>query len=178
MSDNIFSKKCDVCGIQPAMLFFKTFNESSVHEEGLCPQCALKRFSEGGNINIAENRDILNTINHMRHILTDIIGHISKVERKTPIEKCKICGTTSTNIKHDKKAGCGACYTEFDKPIRTAIKKSAFSSKHQGQVPNRHRHIYLKNLELEKLHIKLQEHLRTENYEEAAKIKKRISKLK
>ena len=190
MSENKFSQKCDVCGVQPAMLFFRTIdNESSkIVEEGLCPKCALKKFSDNGGTQLAgENKEIINTINQMRHILSDIVGHIGKstpedslVDNDTikPItNQCRACGTTKMTIKKDLKAGCGICYYEFSNLILNQIQHSNFSIKHSGQIPTRYRQQHLKNIELQKLKIKLFSLLRTENYEEAAKINKRIAKL-
>ncbi|MGL5955756.1 MAG: hypothetical protein ACRC0X_04025 [Brevinema sp.] len=174
MSENIFSKKCDICGVQPAMLFFRTFNtnSSNINEEGLCPKCALKKFTEHNNFSI-ENQEIIQTITQMRHILSDILGHLGKAEQQT--KTCRFCNTSNMTIKHDKKAGCSYCYQEFESLIKEQLQY--FSSKHCGQIPSRYRSQYLYSLELDKLKLKLQSLLRVENYEEAAKISKRISKL-
>ena len=192
MSENKFSQKCDVCGVQPAMLFFRTIdNESSkIIEEGLCPKCALKKFSDNSGTQLAgENKEILNTINQMRHILSDIVGHIGKSTQEDYIEEndntnikqninyCRACGTTKMIIKKEQKAGCGLCYYEFSDIIQNQIQYSNFSIKHSGQIPTRYRQQHLKNIELQKLKTKLFALLRTENYEEAAKINKRITKL-
>ena len=192
MSENKFSQKCDVCGIQPAMLFFRTIdNESSkIVEEGLCPKCALKKFSDNGGTQLAgENKEIINTINQMRHILSDIVGHIGKANQEDPLvdsndeaikpttNQCRACGTTKMIIKKDQKAGCGLCYYEFSDLILNQIQHSNFSIKHSGQIPTRYRQQHLKNVELQKLKTKLFSLLRTENYEEAAKVNKRITKL-
>ena len=192
MSENKFSQKCDVCGVQPAMLFFRTIdNESSkIIEEGLCPKCALKKFSDNSDTQLAgENKEILNTINQMRHILSDIVGHIGKVTQedtlvdnddtniKAIINQCRACGTTKMTVKKDQKVGCGLCYYEFSDIIQNQIQYSNFSIKHSGQIPTRYRQQHLKNIELQKLKTKLFSLLRTENYEEAAKINKRIAKL-
>ncbi|MGL4677285.1 MAG: hypothetical protein ACRCWI_06425 [Brevinema sp.] len=176
MSENIFSKKCDICGVQPAMLFFRTFNPNSnnINEEGLCPKCALKKFTEHGNFSV-ENQEIVQTITQMRHILSDILGHISKVTQ--PITTCRFCNTNNITIRNEKKAGCSHCYQEFQSLIREQVNNFQFSTKHCGQIPKRYRSQYLNSLELEKLQLKLQSLLRLENYEEASKVSKRISKL-
>ncbi len=181
MSENMFSKKCDACGIQPAMLFFRTFkaNSNDITEEGLCPQCALKKFTSSSDMEL-ENKEVIQSINQMRHILSDIVGHINKIGQQksaSSIEKCQICGTSTSTIKNKNKAGCSFCYQEFKPLITEHLKLSSFGSKHRGQIPQRYRSQYLLNLEIEKLKLKLQVALRNENFEEAAKISKRIAKL-
>ncbi len=177
----MFSKKCDACGVQPAMLFFRTFkaNSNDIIEEGLCPQCALKKFTSGGDTSELENQEVIQSINQMRHILSDIVGHISKIgqQKNTNIEKCQICGTSTSIIKNKHTAGCDFCYKEFKPLIVEHLRSNSFGAKHRGQIPQRYRSQYLIDLELEKLQLKLQVALRNENFEEAAKISKRITKL-
>lgn len=184
MADDMFSKICDICGSQPAILFFRTFNGSSVGEEGLCPQCALKRFSEGKGMDLGLGQDdILQTINEMRHILTDIAGHINKIatDENTNVSQnpavCKMCKHSSEDIKRFGKVGCSICYDEFPQLIKKRIHKYSYGTKYKGYIPNRFRKQYMKTAKLEKLKIKLHALLREEAYEEAAKINKQILKL-
>lgn len=187
MANDMFSKKCDICDTQPAMLFFRTFNDNHIKEEGLCPQCALKRFSESSNSDMGiANNDIINTINEMRHILSDIVGHISKAPKKKSsitdiseptFRKCRACGTTNTDINDSNVVGCSICYHEFANDIKLKIQKYQFNIKHRGQIPARYRIEHIKTMELEKLKLKLYSLLRTEDYEAAAKVHKRITKL-
>ena len=106
MSKKHFSQKCDVCGIQPVMLFFRTIdNESNnIIEEGLCPKCALNKFSTNGTTQLAdENKEIIDTINQMRHILSDIVGHIGKVTQEE-----SLIDNDNTNQKLNH---CRSCHT-------------------------------------------------------------------
>lgn len=184
MSDDIFSKKCDICGEHQAILFFRTFNADHIGEEGLCPKCALKRFSEDHKNNLSvENEEVLKTINHMRHILSDIVGHINKSikdkeDPHNPSDYCSLCQTSISNLKQKHQVGCSSCYQVFAKQISSTLQHTQYNLKHKGQIPARHRQEYLKTIELEKLTTKLQSLLRTEAYEEAAKVQKRIQKIK
>ncbi|MGL4563554.1 MAG: hypothetical protein ACRCVW_06860 [Brevinema sp.] len=185
MSDNMFSKMCDLCNLQPAVLFFRTFNGESIGEEGLCPQCAMKRFSSNSPLgnNSEENEEILHSINAMRNILSDIVGHINKistqhpeVEKEHDTENCPVCRSSYTDII-EYQIGCNYCFELFNTPIKELVHENSFSNKHLGNVPTRLRKDYFKTIELEKLRLKLQSLVRLEEYEEAAKIQKRISKL-
>ncbi len=184
MSDDMFSKKCNICGTQPAMLFFRTLNGDHVGEEGLCPKCALKRFSEGNGMNFGmANDEILKTINEMRHILTDIVGHIGKAAQKpdTPFanapHQCNSCNIHLNDIKKNGVLGCPACYDSFKDTLKNKLLQYQFGPNHLGQIPDRYRQHHLKKRELEKLRLKLRTLLKDENYEEAAKIHKRIKKI-
>lgn len=176
MSENIFSKKCDLCGTQPAVLFFRTFNNgtNSIQEEGLCPKCALNKFTD--NSAEIENQDIIQTINQMQNVLSDIVGQISKLD-SISIEECRFCKTTNSQLQKSKIAGCSYCYQEFGALIKEHTQQFSFGSKHKGAIPKRHKNAFFHQLELDKLKIKLQASLRKENYEEAILIQKRISKL-
>jgi len=183
MPDDMFSKICDLCGLQPAILFLRTFNGTSVGEEGLCPQCAFKRFTEEKGIDLGIGQDdILHTINEMRSVLTDIVSHINKISNDSTktspkIQSCRMCGHSSDEIKRFGKVGCSICYEEFPEIIKSRLYKNSFSIKHRGNIPSRLRQQYFQTIELEKLRIKLHALLREEAYEEAAKINKRILKL-
>lgn len=187
MSDNMFSKTCDLCGLQPAILFFRTFNGEFIGEEGLCPQCALKRFSsKDSNLSNdhSENDEILDSINTMRNILSEIIGQINKFSSHQIKENdsesnnmlCPICQTDLNNVENNM-IGCYHCFDIFNSTIRSKLHDNSFGYKHQGHIPTRLRTKHFKELELEKLNLKLQELIRNELYEDAAKINKRIKKL-
>ncbi|MGL4393957.1 MAG: UvrB/UvrC motif-containing protein [Brevinema sp.] len=181
----MFSKMCDLCQAQPAVLFFRTFNGESIGEEGLCPQCAMKRFSEAtlDENQPQENEEILHSINAMRNILSDIVGHINKIsittDDKSSIdnsEKCPVCQSSSEDID-DNMIGCSQCFETFQATLKTELHEHSYGQKHLGKVPARLRKDFFKEIEIEKLKIKLQSLIREEAYEEAAKIQKRISKL-
>ncbi|MGL4367662.1 MAG: hypothetical protein ACRCTQ_05235 [Brevinemataceae bacterium] len=189
MPEEKFSKLCDYCGIQPAILFFLAFNGKKEIEQGLCPQCALKRFTDGKSLDLGIGQaDILNTINEMRYILTDIANHINKITENSkdnipltqaiPDQTCITCNHSKSDIINLGNVGCNVCYHLFSDEIKEKLFINGFGTKHRGQIPSRLRKIYFKKLELEKLNYKLLSLINKENYEEAAKISKRISKLK
>ncbi|MGL4389176.1 MAG: hypothetical protein ACRCTJ_07280 [Brevinema sp.] len=181
----MFSKICDLCNVQPAVLFFRTFNGESIGEEGLCPQCAMKRFSDTAfdKNQPQENEEILDSINTMRNILSDIVGHINKIStlnsktyNKEINNNCPVCQSSYEDIQ-ENEIGCSHCFETFNSSIKKNMYTESFNNKHRGKVPARLRKAYFKEIEIEKLKIKLHSLLREEAYEEVAKIQKRISKL-
>lgn len=180
MSEDIFSKSCDICRIQPAVLLFRVFDGKEVFHQGLCPQCALKKFSSTDISELNANYpEMLQAINEMKNILSAIVGHIGKLteNEEPPTKVCRVCGHPAEEIKRFGNVGCSICYDEFHDIIKERLIKNSYGSKHKGHIPQRYRKQHFEMLELEKLQLKLQALLRKENYEEAAKIRNRIKKI-
>lgn len=186
MPEEFLSKPCDICGVRPAILMFRTYDGEQFGDEGLCPQCALERFSQEGGVTGVNNPEVLESINEMRQILANIAGHLRKmVQNPSSDDKhsfsdddvCNVCGHSSTEISRIGNMGCPACYEQFAPLVKERLAKCAYGAKYQGLVPTRYRKIHFELLELEKLQVKLNALVRAEKYEQAAEIRKRILKL-
>ncbi|MGL5720809.1 MAG: UvrB/UvrC motif-containing protein [Brevinema sp.] len=183
MSEDMFVKPCDICGTQPAVLMFRTFNGEKFGDEGLCPKCALERFSKGGMIPGIDSAEVLTSISEMRNILTEIASHLQRMSLDNPqnmgveADSCSVCGQSSRDIQRLGTVGCPSCYQQFSEEIRERLVKCAYGSRYRGVIPNRFRKAHFRDLELEHLNIKLNALVRSEKYELAAKVRNRIQKL-
>lgn len=108
-------------------------------------------------------------------------------------KKCSCCGCTFEDIIKLEKLGCSNCYDEFQDKLDIIFKKMHGKNRHVGrkkqemienkknQETNEVNKIEEKNNtinELEKLKEKLKELIKEEKYEEAAKIRDEIKKIK
>ncbi|MGL5254437.1 MAG: UvrB/UvrC motif-containing protein [Brevinema sp.] len=185
MSEDMFIKPCDICGAQPAVLMFRTFNGEKIGDEGLCPKCALERFTKGGMIPGLDSSEVLTSISEMRNILTEIASHLQRMTEENSngsgaalsVDACSVCGQSAKDIQRLGTVGCSNCYQQFTSEIRERLVKSAYGSRYQGIIPNRFRKAHFRDLELEQLKIKLNALVRSEKYEMAAKVRNRIQKL-
>lgn len=70
------------------------------------------------------------------------------------------------------RMGCGVCYEKFAGPLQTALMESQRDLVHRGKRPAR------KKATREELEKEMQFHVAAENYEEAARLRDRIQKIK
>jgi len=90
----------------------------------------------------------------------------------TETEKCPACGYPLESLHKTGRLGCGVCYEKFSASLVAALQESQKSLTHVGKRPGR------KKAGREELEAELQQMIRTEQYEEAAKLRDRIAKLK
>jgi len=87
-------------------------------------------------------------------------------------EKCPACGYPLDTLTKTGRLGCAVCYEKFSAHLTTALQESQKSLVHVGKRPGR------KNARREDLEAELQQLVRSEQYEEAARVRDRIAKLK
>jgi len=101
---------------------------------------------------------------------TLMMGTASVAEQKA--EKCPACGYTLDTLNKTGRLGCAVCYEKFSGSLEAALQESQKAMTHVGKRPGR------KKASCEELEAEMQQLIRTEQYEEAAKLRDRIAKLK
>lgn len=85
---------------------------------------------------------------------------------------CPACGYSLETLQKTGRLGCGTCYERFSAPLQAALMESQRDLVHRGKRPAR------KRATLEELEKEMQHHVARENYEEAARLRDRIAKIK
>lgn len=88
--------------------------------------------------------------------------------------RCPLCGRTMADIKADGKFGCSECYKTFRNEAQSTLRQIHTVSAHKGKIPGKSGEELKRKRRYEELKAKLQEAVRAENYEEAAKLHKEI----
>jgi protein arginine kinase activator len=88
------------------------------------------------------------------------------------VEKCPACGYTLESLQKTGRFGCGVCYEKFSGSLRELLQESQKSLTHTGKRPGR------KKAGREELEAELGQLIQTEQFEEAAKLRDRIARLK
>ena len=101
--------------------------------------------------------------------------------------QCKNCGMSFDDFMHTGKFGCSNCFGTFESKIDPILKNIHGNNRHVGRIGKiqEDEQSNLKEndrdkenlIEIEKLKESLKEAIRTEKYEEAAKIRDEIKKL-
>ncbi|MDP2859625.1 MAG: UvrB/UvrC motif-containing protein [Bacillota bacterium] len=159
---------CEVCGKNPAAFHVITVVNGEKVEQHLCEECAKQK---GGMAFMFHPH--LSVAGMLSGLFTPAEG---QVEPGT-MERCPGCGKTYHDFVKAGRLGCGVCYTQFEKEIEPVMRKIAANPEHVGKVPKRRSGSLLTWREIEGLRRGLDEAVRTENYEEAARLRDQIREL-
>jgi len=97
-----------------------------------------------------------------------------------PVEPaaCPFCGTTLKTFSEQRLLGCPHDYEHFGQPLRMLIARSqAGHTHHCGKVPSRAPRAMRQHMEAVRLRHRLEEAVRAEDYEAAARIRDELRKL-
>jgi len=163
---------CENCKKRNATVHFTEIVNDKVTELHLCQDCAKdKGFGQSAvqpNFSLAE-------------LLAGLINQEGRekkdVKKKTDESHCPRCGMTFTQFKKAGKIGCGECYTVFKKNLHPIIKKIHSHVQHIGKAPVPVVGKLKARQKISDLKQQLDEAVKNENYEYAAKIRDDIKTL-
>ena len=149
---------CDVCKKNEASVHMVSVINGAKQETHLCNECAGKQ--KKGNFSI-----------------NDLISGFYDFYTPTSIntKSCSKCGMTFSNFKKYGKLGCASCYDAFRDELLPMLKGIHSGVQHTGRTLDADHN--KKAGEIDGLRSKLNEAVRQENYEEAAKIRDEIKSL-
>ncbi|MBQ7974323.1 MAG: UvrB/UvrC motif-containing protein [Clostridia bacterium] len=90
------------------------------------------------------------------------------------VTRCPVCGLSLSDFKRSGKLGCSECYSTFMNPLSDVLRQVHRNPVHVGKVPGNLKAEFSKKQRLAELKTSLQEAVRAEKYEEAAKLHKEI----
>lgn len=163
---------CENCKKNNATTYFKRNVNGNIQEVYLCSECAAK-LDFGG----------------MSSSLFDFfIPSQFRTRSERTHKKCN-CGTTFYDISQTGKVGCPDCYETFKEELAAVLKKINGGRTHVGRCPERltsskcdesrnvNETCCEENKE-ESLKRKLEAAIKSENFEEAARLRDMIKKLR
>ncbi|MBI4721960.1 MAG: UvrB/UvrC motif-containing protein [Candidatus Stahlbacteria bacterium] len=152
---------CDICHKSEAVLIYTLVINNQKTALHLCEHCATKR-------------ELINSVSSLG--LTDFISLISYPDNIDKL-KCPRCGLTYRKFISCPKFGCSDCYKVFEKEIAPILRRLQGSDEHIGKMAlnSSNNSKEKKVLELRK---RLKDAIAGELYEEAARIRDELKKLK
>lgn len=157
------SLKCDLCS-KPATVHLTQIVNNKIHKVDLCEACAqAKGVTDPNGFSLA-----------------DLLLKASlNPEPSTPAAmRCEACGFTQQDFKKTGRFGCPVCYQTFAEVIDPMLETMHKGSVHQGKVPQRamvRRSLYER---LTKLEMELDQAIKAERYEDAARFRDEIHQVK
>ena len=143
---------CQNCNKNEATTYYKETINGQTRELHLCPECAAKPFGAA---------------------LQSPFGGVAQAIGGG--RRCPTCGMTESELRRTGRAGCGDCYQNFSDILMPYIKKLHGAAAHVGSTPAAADQP--KANPVEGLKAKLADAVKTENYEEAARLRDEIRRL-
>jgi len=154
--------KCDLCS-NPATVHLTQIVNNKVHKVDLCEACAqAKGVTDPSGFSLA-----------------DLLLKASlNPEAPTSAVRCEQCGFTQNDFKKHGRFGCPHCYETFSSLVEPMLDNMHKGTAHTGKVPEKA--LERKSLQdrLGDLESKLEDAVKTERYEEAARYRDEINQLK
>jgi protein arginine kinase activator len=161
--------KCEICGGRDAVIHIQQVIGKERVDLHLCEECAVER-----GITSSQDRIELSISN----LLNGLVEVRSKKAKKSSVpQACPRCGSTWEVVNKRQRMGCPECYTTFHREIRQALRKLLGKSQHRGRLPKRLSTYKTVLVDMVKLKEGLEEALKREDYEKAARIRDRIREL-
>ncbi|MDD5291743.1 MAG: UvrB/UvrC motif-containing protein [Candidatus Omnitrophica bacterium] len=172
---------CDVCGKNQATVHLTEIVDEQMTELHLCEGCAKQKSMQ---------MEQQFGLSDLLAGLADFGKHTGEIE---PLKlKCPNCNLTYEDFKKIGRLGCSSCYSTFIRYLLPLLKRIHGTTVHTGKVPkgaavgvSAADSSFRKTAEttsspkndMLELKTKLQEAVRLENFEEAAKLRDKLKEL-
>jgi protein arginine kinase activator len=154
--------KCDLCS-KPATVHLTQIVNNKVHKVDLCEECAqAKGVTDPNGFSLA---DLL-----LKASLTP--------EAPAAGLRCEHCGFTQGDFKKHGRFGCPHCYEAFKTMVEPMLDNMHKGTSHTGKVPQKaldRKSLYDRLTQLE---MNLDEAIKSERYEDAARFRDEIHQVK
>ncbi len=155
--------KCDLC-TKPATVHLTQIVNNKVHKVDLCEACAqAKGVTDPSGFSLA-----------------DLLLKASLTPEAAVVEglRCEHCGFTQSDFKKHGRFGCPHCYETFKGMIVPMLDNMHKGTTHTGKVPTKALDRQSISDHLSKLEGNLDEAIKSERYEDAARYRDEIQQVK
>ncbi len=155
---------CEVCQKNDATVFLTEIVEGKMQKANLCESCSKEK---GVN-------------DPTGFALADMLlglGASQQIERGQPSQRCPVCGFTQADFKKTGRLGCSTCYDTFADGLASLLKGMHKGLRHTGKMPAKLSRRFAMADRVRNLESELQQAVKDENYEEAARLRDEIQKL-
>lgn len=168
--------QCENCGQRPATIHQSIIINGQKRESHLCEVCAREK---GLGLNMPAQFSFPNL--SIQQLLASLLGQeiadSPVMTRGHEEPRCSQCGTTYSQFAETGRLGCPHCYEEMQPYLLPLIQRIHGSANHTGKAPRRTGGLVRKQRDLTSLRRQLQEAVKAERYEEAARLRDEIKAL-
>ncbi|MCU0722269.1 MAG: UvrB/UvrC motif-containing protein [Planctomycetes bacterium] len=156
---------CQVCGKEAATVHLTEIEKGKQKEVHLCEACAQKQ-------------GVVSKAPSLQDILQGMIQKQMKEIGEEGSQQCPFCGIRFGEFRTKGRLGCARDYEVFRAGLAPLIEKvQGGATQHRGRVPSRAGAEVAREMRLRALRATLEEHVRKEDYEAAAKVRDELRKL-
>jgi protein arginine kinase activator len=161
---------CDLCHAAPAAIQFVEQRGNERKQISICQACAAKQGIHHDGSNFTVN------IPSVIAALTGLAAAQSVQQAVGPEPVCRHCGMTAAELREGGRVGCSHCYEAFESILAPFIHRAQAGTFHKGLAPRRLAPSPDK-VDVAALRLQLRDAVKSERYEEAAKLRDRIREL-
>jgi len=161
---------CSICQLNEAKVHLAQVVNGKVQKIDLCESCSHEKgVSDTAGYALAE-------------MLLGISGAKPAEEKAAgggrSQLRCPACGFTQADFKKTARLGCPECYETFAEPLAGMLKNMHRGTKHTGKVPRSTPAPRDPSEDLRALQAQLEQAIRAEDFERAARLRDQIKELK
>lgn len=173
---------CEKCNKNPATVMYKENINGHVKSFALCAKCAseLTEMPGYGKSVYSQGDSLGDVFENVNSLFGSLFGlPAQQVRRQTGEEKkCTLCGAAFAELVKEGKVGCPECYKVFAEELAPTISRIHGTGVHMGTAPERYKEGRERKERIAELESKLKRAVEAEEYEEAAKLRDELRKLK
>lgn len=162
---------CQECRSEEATVFITKIINGKKTEIHLCESCAREK----------EELDFsFEPQFALHHLFGGLLGENIRGSRealRAAKVQCPDCALTFAQFSQIGRLGCSSCFTAFDEKLVPLLRRIHGSVRHTGKVPRRSQSTVRFKRELDRLKEELQQRVRGEEFEEAAKLRDQIRRM-
>ncbi|MBI4244959.1 MAG: UvrB/UvrC motif-containing protein [Planctomycetes bacterium] len=155
---------CQICNDYPATIHITEIINDNKTELHICAECGKQKGIIGKKITFSLGDLVSGIIEEKTNVKTD----------ELQVKKCSFCKMTFEKMRKIAKLGCVHDIGVFGEWLEPFIEKIHGSSQHVGKTPKQINQEAKKDIELAKLKKELQEAVKKEDYESAARLRDKI----
>ena len=156
---------CQECGKDVATVHLTEIEKGVQHEVHLCDACAQKK-------------GVVGKVPSLQELLGGMIQQQIKALGEEGKTKCPFCGISFGQFRTKGRLGCPNDYEVFYKHLQPIVEKlQGGASQHRGRVPSRLEAGVSREMKLRELRSMLEDVVKKEDYEAAARIRDEIRQL-
>ncbi len=155
---------CDVCKQKKANVFLTQIVKGEMQKVNLCDHCS-------------KEKGVTDPTGFAMADMLQGFGQEQKIDTVPQERSCPACGMPQTTFRKTGRLGCSKCYTVFGEGMDNLLKAMHKGTRHTGKVPARAGLVQSTGPDLEELRAALDEAVKGEQFEEAARLRDEIRRL-
>lgn len=160
---------CENCGKNEARVHYTAWENNQPRELHVCQECAVEKgivpsSPDTGKFSIQEP-------------MIALIGDTALGSKIGRIE-CATCGMRYSTFRETGRLGCSGCYESFAELLQPLLRRIHGNLSHVGRAPERSADADQRREQVRALQNEMESAIHRENFERAAELRDRISRLR